>query len=231
MQLRSYVFPTYYPGKSEHLLLSGIQTHLLEMLAVVMQDEEQQQAVAERFMQSLPEIKRLLHTDIEAVLHNDPAVADEGEVVMCYPLTTVMLHYRAAHQLQKMGVKRLPRLMTERAHSLTGVDIHPAAQIGESFCIDHGTGIVIGATAILGNHVVLYQGVTLGAKNFTYDSEGHPIDVPRHPILEDHVTVYSNTSILGRVRIGHDTIIGGNIWLTDDVPAHSKIVQSCPQQL
>ena len=111
------------------------------------------------------------------------------------------------------------------AHSETGIDIHPAATIGEYFCIDHGTGVVIGATAIIGNHVMLYQGVTLGARNFTYDAEGRPIDLPRHPILEDHVTVYSNTSILGRVTIGHDTIIGGNVWLTQDVPPYSRILQ------
>ena len=112
------------------------------------------------------------------------------------------------------------------AHSATGIDIHPAAQIGEYFSIDHGTGVVIGATSIIGNHVMLYQGVTLGAKNFTYDEQGIPINVPRHPLLEDHVTVYSNTSILGRVRIGHHTVVGGNVWLTHDVAPHSRILQS-----
>jgi serine O-acetyltransferase len=120
-------------------------------------------------------------------------------------------------------------MLTEMAHSRTGIDIHPAAQIGAYFCIDHGTGVVIGATAIIGEHVVLYQGVTLGAKNFHYDAAGLPIDEPRHPILEDHVTVYSNTSILGRVRIGHDTVIGGNVWLTQDVPANSMVLQTTPE--
>ena len=182
----------------------------------------------EAFWNELPEISRLLHTDVQAVLHNDPAVTDEGEVILCYPLTHVMLHYRTAHALYKLGVPRIPRMLTELAHSRTGIDIHPAAQIGEYFCIDHGTGVVIGETTIIGNHVVLYQGVTLGAKNFEYDAAGRPKDLPRHPILEDNVTVYSNTSILGRVRIGHDTIVGGNVWLTSDVPAHSTVLQSTP---
>ncbi len=185
--------------------------------------------MGEAFIAQLPEIIRLLQTDVEAVLHNDPAVTDRGEVILCYPLPNVMIHYRTAHALYQLGVPRLPRMLTEMAHSRTGIDIHPAAQIGEYFCIDHGTGVVIGETTIIGSHVVLYQGVTLGAKNFEYDEEGRPIDLPRHPILEDHVTVYSNTSILGRVRIGHDTIIGGNVWLTQDVPANSTVLQSTPE--
>lgn len=183
----------------------------------------------EAFWQELPEISRLLHTDVQAVLHNDPAVTDEGEVILCYPLPHVMLHYRTAHTLYKLGVSRIPRMLTELAHSRTGIDIHPAAEIGDHFCIDHGTGVVIGETTIIGSHVVLYQGVTLGAKNFEYDAEGRPMDLPRHPILEDNVTVYSNTSILGRVRIGHDTVIGGNVWLTTDVPAHSTVLQTTPE--
>lgn len=183
----------------------------------------------EAFRTQIPEIARMVNTDVDAMLHNDPAVTDRGEVVLSYPLTQVMIHFRTAHALYQLGVPRIPRLLTELAHSRTGIDIHPAAQIGDHFCIDHGTGVVIGATAIIGSHVVLYQGVTLGAKNFEYDEQGRPMDVPRHPILEDHVTVYSNTSILGRVRIGHDTIIGGNVWLTQDVPANSVVLQSTPE--
>lgn len=205
--VRSVVFPDYYPPVEAPGTL----------------------ALPEAFTSELPEISRLLHTDVQAVLHNDPAVPDEGEVILCYPLTHVMLHYRTAHVLYKLGVPRIPRMLTELAHSRTGIDIHPAAQIGEYFCIDHGTGVVIGETTIIGSHVVLYQGVTLGAKNFEYDEAGLPLDIPRHPILEDHVTVYSNTSILGRVRIGHDTVIGGNVWLTRDVPAHSIVLQSTPE--
>jgi len=183
----------------------------------------------EAFWAAVPEIARLVNTDVDAMLHNDPAVTDRGEVVLSYPLTQVMVHFRTAHVLYQLGVPRIPRMLTELAHSRTGIDIHPAAQIGDHFCIDHGTGVVIGETAIIGNHVVLYQGVTLGAKNFEYDEQGRPKDVPRHPILEDHVTVYSNTSILGRVRIGHDTVIGGNVWLTQDVPANSIVLQSTPE--
>ena len=185
--------------------------------------------IPEAFWAELPDIKRLVNTDVDAMLHNDPAVTDRGEVILSYPLTQVMIHYRTAHALYLLGVPRIPRMLTELAHSRTGIDIHPAAQIGDLFCIDHGTGVVIGETAVIGSHVVLYQGVTLGAKNFEYDEQGKPMDVPRHPILEDHVTVYSNTSILGRVTIGHDTVIGGNIWLTQDIPANSIVLQSTPE--
>ena len=201
--MRAVVFPEFFPAA----------------------EAPQSLELPEAFWTHVPEISRLLQTDVDAVLHNDPAVTDRGEVILCYPLTQVMLHFRTAHVLYQMGVPRIPRMLTELAHSRTGIDIHPAATIGEYFCIDHGTGVVIGATTIIGTHVVLYQGVTLGARNFSYDAEGHPIGLPRHPILEDHVTVYSNTSILGRVTIGHDTIIGGNVWLTHDVPPHSRILQ------
>jgi len=204
--LRAIVFPDYFPAV----------------------DAPQDLELPEAFWAQVPEIAQLLQTDVDAVLHNDPAVEDRGEVILCYPLPNVMLHYRAAHALYRLGVPRIPRMLTELAHSRTGIDIHPAAQIGDHFCIDHGTGVVIGETAIIGSHVVLYQGVTLGAKNFEYDKTGRPMDIPRHPILEDHVTVYSNTSILGRVRIGHNTIVGGNVWLTTDVPANSTVLQSTP---
>lgn len=204
--IRAVVFPEYFPAAEAPEALE----------------------LPETFYAQLPEISRLVHTDVDAVLHNDPAVSDRGEVILCYPLTHVMLHYRTAHALYLLGVARIPRMLTELAHSRTGIDIHPAAQIGDHFCIDHGTGVVIGETTIIGSHVVLYQGVTLGAKNFEYDEQGRPMDIPRHPILEDNVTVYSNTSILGRVRIGHDTVVGGNVWLTCDVPANSLVLQSMP---
>ncbi len=209
--LRSWMFPEYYgerknPGPA-----------LAELAG---------EKVAEELLGKLPEIKALLLTDAEAMMQNDPAATDIGEVMLCYPYILAITHYRVAHALLEMKVSLLPRLITEIAHSFTGIDIHPAAQIGHHFCIDHGTGVVIGATTIIGNNVMLYQGVTLGAKNFKYDKEGRVMDVPRHPIIEDNVTVYSNTSILGRVRIGHDTVVGGNVWLTHDVPPHSKILQS-----
>ena len=207
LHLQGEIFPDYYPAVERP---KGLY-------------------LPDEFWVQIPEITRLINTDVDAVLHNDPAVTDRGEVILSYPLQYAMIHYRAAHALYQLCVPRLPRMLTELAHSRTGIDIHPAAKIGEYFCIDHGTGVVIGETAIIGSHVVLYQGVTLGAKNFEYDDQGRPIDVPRHPILEDRVTVYSNTSILGRIRIGHDTIIGGNVWLTQDVPANSLVLQSTPE--
>ncbi len=182
--------------------------------------------MALRFIDQLPEVKRLLYTDVEAMFQNDPAATNYGEVIYCYPVVNTMTHYRLAHVLHQMQVPVIPRIITEQAHSKTGIDIHPGATIGEYFAIDHGTGVVIGETTIIGNHVTLYQGVTLGAKSFKYDADGNMLNIPRHPIIEDNVTVYSNASILGRITIGHDSVIGGNIWLTHDVPPYSRILQS-----
>ena len=179
-----------------------------------------------KFIDQLPEVKRLLYTDVEAMFQSDPAATNYGEVIYCYPVMNTMTHYRIAHVLHKMQVPVIPRIITEQAHSKTGIDIHPGAQIGEYFSIDHGTGVVIGETTIIGNHVTLYQGVTLGAKSFRYDENGNMLNIPRHPIIEDHVTVYSNASILGRITIGHHSVIGGNIWVTNDVPPYSRIQQS-----
>ena len=178
------------------------------------------------FIDTLPELKRVLYTDIQAMFDNDPAAPNYGEVIFCYPVVNAMTHYRIAHRLHELKVPVIPRIITEQAHSKTGIDIHPGATIGEYFAIDHGTGVVIGETSIIGNHVTLYQGVTLGAKSFKYDADGNMLNVPRHPIIEDHVTVYSNASILGRITIGHHSVIGGNIWVTNDVPPYSRIQQS-----
>ena len=178
------------------------------------------------FIDHLPEVKRRLYTDVEAMFDNDPAANNYGEVIFCYPVVNAMTHYRIAHELHKLGIPVLPRIITELAHSKTGIDIHPGATIGDYFSIDPGTGAVIGETAIIGNHVTLYQGVTLGAKSFKYDAQGNMVNCPRHPILEDNVTVYSNSSILGRITIGHDSVVGGNIWLTHSIPPYSKILQS-----
>lgn len=182
--------------------------------------------LATEFIDELPEIKRLLYTDVQAMFDNDPAATNYGEVIFCYPVVNTMIHYRIAHKLHLMRVPVIPRIITEQAHSKTGIDIHPGATIGEYFAIDHGTGVVIGETSIIGNHVTLYQGVTLGAKSFKYDENGNMLNVPRHPIIEDNVTVYSNASILWRITIGHDSVIGGNIWVTHDVPPYSRIQQS-----
>ena len=182
--------------------------------------------IAMDFINKIPYIKYLLSTDVKAILDGDPAAKSLSEIIFCYPAVHAILHQRVAHELLKLGVPVLPRIITEMAHSETGIDIHLGAQIGEYFSIDHGTGIVVGQTAIIGNHVRLYQGVTLGAKNFTLDEEGLPIDVPRHPIIEDYVTIYSNASILGRITIGKGSVIGGNIWLTHSVPPNSKVLQT-----
>lgn len=178
------------------------------------------------FIEYLPTLRAALAKDVEATYNGDPAATGFGEVISCYPSIKAVSNYRMAHRLLELGVPLIPRIITEIAHSETGIDIHPGAQIGEYFTIDHGTGIVIGETCIIGNNVKLYQGVTLGAKSFPLDENGNPIKgIPRHPILEDNVIVYSNATILGRVTVGQGAVIGGNIWVTDNVPAGAHIVQ------
>ncbi|MGN1262685.1 MAG: serine O-acetyltransferase [Prevotella sp.] len=182
------------------------------------------EAIAARLIERLPTIRAILATDVEAAYNGDPAAENYGEIISCYPVIKALTNYRVAHELLRLDVPLIPRIMTEMAHSETGIDIHPAAQIGHHFTIDHGTGVVIGATCIIGNNVKLYQGVTLGAKSFPLDADGNPIKgIPRHPIIEDNVIVYSNATILGRITIGHDSIVGANIWVTDDMKPESKI--------
>ena len=204
----------------------GQQAEVEQCLECLGDVDAKARGLALRFIDELPEIKRLLYTDVEAMFDNDPAAQTYGEVIFSYPVVNTMTHYRIAHALHMMDIPILPRIITEQAHSKTGIDIHPGAQIGEYFAIDHGTGVVIGETSIIGSHVTLYQGVTLGAKSFKYDENGNMLNIPRHPIIEDHVTVYSNASILGRITIGHHSVIGGNIWVTSDVPPYSRIQQS-----
>lgn len=189
-------------------------------------DRDTAASTAARFISKLPEIRRILATDVEAAYYGDPAATCFGEIICCYPIIRAITNYRIAHELYMLNVPLIPRIITEMAHSETGIDIHPGAQIGHHFTIDHGTGVVIGATCIIGNNVKLYQGVTLGAKSFPLDENGNPIKgIARHPILEDDVIVYSNATILGRITIGKGATIGGNIWVTDSVPAGSRIVQ------
>ncbi len=181
---------------------------------------------AEKFIGRLPELRRVLATDVVAAFNGDPAAKNYGEIISCYPVIKELTVYRIAHELWNLDVPLIPRMLTEMAHSETGIDIHPGATIGEYFTIDHGTGVVIGETCIIGRNVKLYQGVTLGAKSFPLDKDGNPIKgIPRHPILEDDVIVYSNASILGRITIGKGAVIGGNIWVTKDVPAGASITQ------
>lgn len=189
-------------------------------------DRDTAASIAARFISRLPEIRRILATDVEAAYYGDPAATCFGEIICCYPIIRAITNYRIAHELYMLNVPLIPRIITEMAHSETGIDIHPGAQIGHHFTIDHGTGVVIGATCIIGNNVKLYQGVTLGAKSFPLDENGNPIKgIARHPILEDDVIVYSNATILGRITIGKGATIGGNIWVTESVPAGSRIVQ------
>lgn len=179
-----------------------------------------------QFIARLPQIRKLLATDVEAAYNGDPAATSYGEVISCYPAIKAISNYRIAHQLRQLGVPLIPRIITEMAHSETGIDIHPGAQIGSHFTIDHGTGVVIGETCIIGRNVKLYQGVTLGAKSFPLDEDGKPIKgIPRHPILEDDVIIYSNATILGRITIGRGATVGGNIWVTQDVAPGDRIVQ------
>jgi len=182
------------------------------------------------FLKQLPEIRRLLALDAVAAYEGDPAASGPSEAIFCYPGVLALTSHRLAHELYKLEVPLIPRIISELAHSETGIDIHPGATIGERCFIDHGTGVVIGETTIIGDRVRLYQGVTLGAKSFPLDDDGNPIKgIDRHPILEDEVTVYSGATILGRVTIGKGSIIGGNVWLTKGIPAGSRISQGRPR--
>ena len=213
-----------------HLLVNQIQAGLAFNLPEEGEDAEtlceQARLLAAQFIGRLPEMRRTLATDVEAAYNGDPAATNYGEVICCYPAIRAISNYRIAHELLVLGVPLIPRIITEMAHSETGIDIHPGATIGHHFTIDHGTGVVIGETCIIGNNVKLYQGVTLGAKSFPLDEHGNPIKgIARHPILEDDVIVYSNATILGRITIGRGATVGGNIWVTENVPAGERIVQ------
>ena len=178
------------------------------------------------FMDELPRIRELLASDALAAFEGDPAAKQIGETIFCYPSIIALLHHRIAHELYKQDVPLIPRMISESAHSLTGIDIHPGASIGKKLFIDHGTGTVIGETTIIGNNVRIYQGVTLGAKSFPLNEKGFPIkDIQRHPIVEDNVVIYAGATILGRITIGKNAEIGGNVWVTNDVEPRAKIVQ------
>ena len=193
--------------------------------------KEEAKHIAIDFIQRLPELRRVLHTDVEAIYKGDPAASSTAEVIYCYPCIKAIINYLIAHELLLAGVPVIPRMITESAHSETGIDIHPGATIGEYFAIDHGTGVVIGETAIIGRNVKLYQGVTLGARSFPTDENDNLIKgIPRHPIIGDNVVIYSNATILGRVTIGSGAVVGGNIWVTTDVAPGEKLVQAKSKQ-
>lgn len=247
--LRAIIFPEYY-GKSlvnintvkfyiganierlHRLLSDQIQAGLCfacseEDEEVAMQTEGlcgRAEEFSVQLITLLPRIRKTLATDVTAAYKSDPAAKSYEEVILCYPVIKALTNYRVAHELLKMGIPFIPRMFTEMAHSETGIDIHPGAEIGRYFTIDHGTGVVIGATCIIGDNVKLYQGVTLGARSFPLDAEGRPIKgIPRHPILRDNVVIYSNATLLGRITIGEGCVIGANIWVTEDIEPYTKI--------
>ena len=188
---------------------------------------EQAIMITREFAARLPEVRALLDSDIQAAYEGDPAARSSDEVLVCYPGITAITHHRLAHVLHQLGAPLVARIISELAHSATGIDIHPGAQIGESFFIDHGTGVVIGETAVIGRHVRVYQAVTLGAKRFQKDEDGVLVKGnARHPIVEDDVVIYAGATILGRITIGLGSTIGGNVWLTYSVPPGSNITQA-----
>ena len=194
------------------------------------QARKQAKAITTKFIGRLPALRAQLGTDVEATYQGDPAAQSCMEVIFCYPVIRAITNYRIAHELLLLGVPLIPRIITELAHSETGIDIHPGATIGSYFTIDHGTGTVIGETSIIGEHVKIYQGVTLGAKSFPVDEQGNPIKgIARHPVIEDNVIIYANSTILGRITIGKNATIGGNVWVDKDVPADGKISQKGKQ--
>src|SRR5574344_2340953 len=252
---RSIIFPGYY-GKST-INLRTIRYHIgvnIERLYKLLSDQvlaglcfsknedsDEQEVnaccqeaadIAAQLISKLPKIRKILATDVEAAFNGDPAADSLSEIISCYPVIKALTNYRIAHELVLLDVPLIPRIIAEMAHSETGIDIHPAAQIGDHFTIDHGTGVVIGATCIIGNNVKLYQGVTLGAKSFPLDENGNPIKgIPRHPILEDDVIVYANATILGRITIGEGCIVGANVWVTKDMKPKTKKYRKEKQSL
>jgi serine O-acetyltransferase len=193
--------------------------------------KERALSMVQSFAAALPEVRGLLDTDVRAAYNGDPAARSADEILLCYPGTQAVIHHRLAHVLYLLGAPMIARIIAELAHSETGIDIHPGAAIGSGFFIDHGTGVVIGETAVIGKQVRLYQAVTLGAKRFSADADGMlEKGLPRHPILEDEVVVYAGATILGRITIGKGSSIGGNVWLTRSVPPGSVITQAGLQQ-
>jgi serine O-acetyltransferase len=189
------------------------------------------QAKAIEFLERIPELRHLLSLDVQAAFDGDPAVSNLDEIIFCYPGLEAITVYRLAHELYELEVPLIPRMMTEWAHSKTGIDIHPGARIGQYFFIDHGTGVVIGQTCEIGDHVKLYQGVTLGALSFPTDSDGNLVrGTKRHPTIEDGVVIYANATVLGGMTIiGHDSVIGSSVWLTRSVDPRTTVVLEKPK--
>lgn len=244
---RSVLFPGYFgnAGVNSHTLMYHIGVNIDQIFMLLSQQikaglcfeavsEEQVCAQIEQmaidktttFISQLPEIRQKVYTDIVATYNGDPAAKSFGEVVFCYPSIRAISSHRIAHALLRLDIPIIPRIITEMAHSETGIDIHPGAVIGEYFTIDHGTGVVIGETAVIGNNVKMFQGVTLGARSFPLDENGNPIKgINRHPKIGNNVIIYSNSTILGPITVGDGAVIGGNIWVDQDVPPGAKLVQ------
>jgi len=245
-QLRSILFPGYF--HLSEFSDEGIGFHLgaiLDLIAINLREQikrgfcfgctdegnekscsERAESITRAFLASLPDVMVLLGYDVHAAYEGDPAAKSPGETILCYPGVFAITNHRIAHELYKLDVPVIPRIISEDAHSVTGIDIHPGARIGKKFFIDHGTGVVIGETTIIGDRVRIYQGVTLGAKSFPLDEKGNPIKgIDRHPIIEDDVILYAGATILGRITIGARSVIGGNVWLTESVPPDSSISQ------
>ena len=242
MLLRAILFPGYYGNSSVnihtlhyhigvdverlyHLLSQQIQAGLCVMEYNADDKcncniKQIAQKLSSQLIERLPAIREVLSTDVIAAFNGDPAAESTSEVISCYPIIKTLTNYRVAHELALLGVPLIPRMLTELAHSETGIDIHPNARIGKYFTIDHGTGVVIGATCVIGDNVKIYQGVTLGAKSFPLDAEGNPIKgIPRHPIIGNNVIIYANATVLGRITIGNGCVIGANMWVTEDMQA------------
>ena len=246
--LRAVIFPGYFGDarlghESLHFYVGSTLDRALQILEVQItrglcfarehdpatckECEEHARAITRQFLGRLPHVQSLLLSDVQAAYAGDPALHTPAEAIFCYPGMQAITNARIAHELFLLEVPLIPRMITEQAHGLTGIDIHPGASIGGSFFIDHGTGVVIGETSVIGERVRLYQGVTLGAKSFPLDAHGKPIkDIARHPVVEDDVIIYAGATILGRVTIGRGSTIGGNIWLTESVPPGSRITQA-----
>ena len=245
-QLRSILFPGYF--HLSEFSDEGIGFHLgaiLDLISINLREQikrgfcfgcvdegtekrcnERAENITRAFLARLPDVMTLLGQDVHAAYEGDPAAQSPGETILCYPGVFAITNQRIAHELYKLGAPVIPRIISEDAHSITGIDIHPGARIGKKFFIDHGTGVVIGETTVIGDRVRLYQGVTLGAKSFPLDESGNPIKgIDRHPIIEDDVIIYAGATILGRITIGARSVIGGNVWLTESVPPDSSISQ------
>ena len=221
--------PCVYGDLTARGAVSDIAADLQKEIALLCPDRDAK-AIVDEFVAALPEVRRLVETDVDAAYDGDPAATSRMEVVMAYPGLYAVTVHRLAHVLYKLKVPILPRVMSELAHSKTGIDIHPGATIGERFFIDHGTGVVIGETTVIGRNVRLYQGVTLGGLSFAKDDNGALVKgLKRHPNIEDNVVIYANATILGgETVIGHDSEIGGNVWLKDSVPPNSRVYNRPP---